>query len=143
MLLSPPLGLAACVLFRNEIHAAPAYSQALQPPHYGWSPRTSVAEQNLDFILLAALAGGPACACRLTLRVLSSSAIFLTLSRRRIDSEIGTLQALGLIEAAPSGACGCSADFALSAAGRQALDDALRYCRVAGLVPPTPREVKE
>jgi hypothetical protein len=48
-----------------------------------------------------------------------------------------------LIEAAPAGACDCSDSLSMSAAGRQAFDDALRYCRVSGLVPPNPREVKE
>jgi hypothetical protein len=135
--LSSPLGFAAYFLFHRESRKA----QASPSTHHLPQTTGSIADQNLAFALLAAFSGGSACVCRTALRVQSSNAVFLAVSRHRIAGEIRALEQLGFVEATRNGSCDCSAEFAMSQAGLDALNNSLEYTRHLGLLPSsaTPR----
>jgi hypothetical protein len=135
--LSSPLSFAAYFLSHRESRKA----QASPSTHHLLQTTGSVADLNLAFALLAAFSGGSACTCRIALRVQSSNAVFLAVSRQRIAAEIRALEQLGFVATTRNGACGCSGEFAMSQAGLDALNNSLEYSRHLGLLPSsaTPR----
>jgi hypothetical protein len=97
--------------------------------------RPTLAEQNLTFVLLAALGDGLACTCTLAQRVHSSSAAFLSLPRERIAREIDGLTSNGFVTAFTRLDCpqACTRAFRISDAGRRHLASTLEMWRLSRL----------
>jgi DNA-binding PadR family transcriptional regulator len=94
----------------------------LAPPPAAPFERTAFIDQNLGFVLLAALGEGSTCHCVLAARVQRSSAVFLRMTQRRIESELLWLQHQDLLAASKAESCDrCEESYRLTASGHEFL----------------------
>jgi hypothetical protein len=131
--MSSPIGIAAYLLTTRKSQANRLSSG--ERTSLNKSYRATVADQNLAFVLLAALGEDVACTCRLIETVHGSSAVFLPLPSALLQRELEVLAESGLVKTVQGESCerGCASRYESSNEGRQFLESCIEDLRLSNL----------